>query len=266
MKSVTLEDVYYVHERNILFYHDCIKNKRYSTCPTKNIGLCLCKENCPIYPNKICNEYTISQKQCKKEKIYIRFGEECPICFEPIYFRNSAFLTPCGHAFHKKCLHNAHTTRLLICDNSSEDKLYCPMCRHDVPTELFYNPMKYNINKLPIEKINGKKNCDFIKNTNFCLVADNLFENIDLCSPELCFRNKKKHYLGMDKTCKVCLNFHKGIKLILPNMLLVDSYSYLYDSNSESSSDSESDSEEFWTDSDEENEDNTILPMYDEIE
>ena len=37
-------------------------------------------------------------------KHYIEQGHECPICYESINHKNTAFLTNCGHAFHYKCI------------------------------------------------------------------------------------------------------------------------------------------------------------------
>ena len=54
---------------------------------------------------------------------YARVGTECAICLEPVWTIKTAFVTCCGHVFHKNCmvpwqrLKNVNT---------------CPMCRRKI--------------------------------------------------------------------------------------------------------------------------------------
>jgi hypothetical protein len=264
MKSVALEDVFYVHERNRFIYYDCNKKKTVDKCPTKKLlGICICKQNCPVYPDTICEEYDMcftcnSHSDNISKKMYIKFGEECPICFEGIYFRKNAFLTPCGHAFHKKCLHKAHVSKLISNVSFHEEKLSCPMCRYNVSTDLFYNPSKYYVYKKSIENINVSNNKNIINSMDFFATIDNLFENIELNCPTLCV-GSQRHFLGTKKTCEICKEF-------INNGGLFDSSDKIEDllgESSDSDSDSEAESEEFYNSSSYENESFTIA-RYDE--
>ena len=78
-----------------------------------------------------------------KEKTYIKFGEMCSICFEPIISRKNAMITQCKHAFHKNCLKDWFLCCIRIQDNERLDsviwnyvfdvfeKCVCPLCRGD---------------------------------------------------------------------------------------------------------------------------------------
>lgn len=73
------------------------------------------------------------------KKEYIRFGEECPICYEPIFSKHNATKTECGHVFHASCLTN------FFCKCHDCTTYKCPMCRSEIKESItesksvFYN-------------------------------------------------------------------------------------------------------------------------------
>lgn len=129
--SLTLEDVFYCHERNSTFYlkdpfdtpevYPIIIGENTIEKTTDYLYLaegkgkkgrtCLAKKTKPkdIFTNL-------------KKRHYIRIGEECPICLEGIFHKRDAQITECGHAFHYSCLQQY----------SYKDKTLhtcCPLCR-----------------------------------------------------------------------------------------------------------------------------------------
>jgi hypothetical protein len=239
MKSLTVEDIFYVHERNRLIYYDCEKQGCIDKCPNNLLQVCCCKNYCPVYPDIISNDYKINHNKTKK--IYIKPGEICPICYDPIINKKNAFLTPCGHSFHKTCLNQTHTSNLLRFGSKNEEKMPCPMCRKTIHVENFYDPLKiffYKKNPSEFDIFDAGEIC---KNTDFCKLVDNFWEKGELNSPQICLsRNMGPHFFGMKKNCTQCIIFQKG------SMDTGNNYS---DTESTVSSDDENN---FWeTDSDE---------------
>lgn len=64
-----------------------------------------------------------------KMKTYIKAGEICKICFEPIMSRYNAILTNCGHSFHSKCMKDYYIYLLRF---QPQYDIFCPACRGDV--------------------------------------------------------------------------------------------------------------------------------------
>lgn len=72
-----------------------------------------------------------------KIKTYLKFGDMCSICYEPIVSRQNAMILKCGHSFHKNCLKDW----FLSCIRSQDDErlensdldvwkqCVCPLCR-----------------------------------------------------------------------------------------------------------------------------------------
>jgi hypothetical protein len=158
----TIEDILNPFERNAYYYLD--KNEYH-------IG---------VHPYIICNDldYRIEEKEKRflKTKCYIKFGEECSICYEPIYSKPNAFLTDCGHCFHKTCM-----SKWLI---STFLEGSCPICRQDVGFFEF-------------ERYVSKKGLDGLEEFE-------LNKNIRL--PEYCCNDDDKlHIMGIDKNCPNCI-------------------------------------------------------------
>lgn len=181
----TSEDVFWLYERNkTKEYIDCIKLCK--PCPNLFDNECLCDSSDPILPLTI-GEQTV---KCRfKVKSYIKFGEECPICFDPIQHKKNAYLTGCGHAFHRKCLFNTFQAKW---ETKPFSTLKCPMCRA----------------ALGCPDMLERYNCCYYEEQNF---LDNL-EDFWLCKeyriPDFC--HSGNHYLGMQKDCRRCINYRNN--------------------------------------------------------
>jgi len=120
-----------------------------------------------------------------KIKHYIKFGEECPICYDKIIHRNNAFLTDCGHSFHYSCIMTYDYNNAFM-DNG----ISCPCCRSDMG---LYENLK--------DKFKNSLN-------NFDILED--FErNIKIKTPKICYNfhlykfNDHFHLINY-KNCYYC--------------------------------------------------------------
>ena len=107
--SATAEDVFYLYERNKCVYDNCkLAGRR---CPDSDLEMeCYCSiSNTSVLPITIGDQ---SVKCDFKRKVYIKQGEECSICLEQIYQKNNAYLTSCGHSFHRSCLFKAFENKI----------------------------------------------------------------------------------------------------------------------------------------------------------
>lgn len=174
----TTEDIFWLYERNNSIYSDCIQLKK--DCPELIDGVCYCSEYDIVKPITIGDTYV----PCRfKVKSYIKIGEECPICLDPIIHKINAYLTGCGHSFHRKCLFKVFETKW---KNKPHTSLRCPMCRasQGFPDILTRYTANYDDNGL-----------DFLE--NFWITKD-------LNMGAFCYRN---HYIGMKKDCNRCLRY-----------------------------------------------------------
>jgi hypothetical protein len=167
----TLEDTF--HEYDILGNN-------------KSDDECYYGSELPVFPNLICFDYNRINKnktieENLKIKHYIKIGEECPICYECIYHKNNAFLTDCGHSFHKTCIN-----KWLIETKVEGD---CPICRQDIGEYVggIYNERIQN----SLDKI------------------EDLWLNYDKLLPQYCFNDTYSHIVGFNKYCYRCLQFRK---------------------------------------------------------
>jgi Ring finger domain len=175
----TVEDVFYLYERNSLFYSNCLCLDKFEQCPTKWTNECYCFMGVDVNPITIGD----TNLRCRlNTKCYIKPGEECPICYESINTKTNAFLTSCGHSFHRKCLFKVYENK---CKKSVFTNFRCPMCRTVISNYLFHD--KYNIKK-------NMNTLDYLE--NFWITKD--YEVPTYCS------NKYNHYLGMNNSCKKC--------------------------------------------------------------
>lgn len=115
-----------------------------------------------------------------KQSIHSIF-EECPICLNPIKSIPSAWITWCGHMFHKSCLRDwSYTTR---CSGS------CPMCRQEMGSLEFLDGVEYAV---------------YPRIENFC----DLLEEIPNIIHRFCYNCN--HVMGMNhENCEYC---HEWIK------------------------------------------------------
>ena len=181
----TVEDVFCLYERNHLDYLNCSKNGKLDSCPTKWMNECYCHMDSDTMPLTIGDQ---SVPCILNRKCYIKPGEECPICFEPILTKNNAYITRCGHSFHRSCLFKTYETKH---NNKPFAVFRCPMCRSMTEKFMFYT--KYNIKR-------DMSTLDYLE--NFWLSKD--YDIPMYCS------NKYNHYLGMKPNCKKCKLFCKN--------------------------------------------------------
>jgi hypothetical protein len=181
--SCTLEDVYWLYERNSTYYYDCNKLGKMDKCENKIDNRCLCDEYQDVLPSKIGNTCL----PCSlNRKSYIKPGEECTICFEEILTKDNSYILDCGHGFHKMCIFNAYKTKILKNYNAS---FSCPLCRRHTGCDLELLGIKYaSANPGTLDELE-----------NFWLKQDYMIA--DLCD------NKWDHFLGMNKNCKSCIRY-----------------------------------------------------------
>lgn len=193
MKSLTVEDVLYCHERNSNVYlaspfekqvvfpcsigeNTIEKQTEYFTVLTRNGGkTCLAKHKVPK---------TVDANLRRRH--YIPMGEECAICYEGIFHKRNAQLTDCGHAFHFSCIQQT-----VLSAKTAE--LGCPLCRE------------------PIYTIDKNRYSSY--STNFLDILEDFWMNLSTRIPEMCFSNKthqKLHITGTHATqCNICCIYCK---------------------------------------------------------
>jgi hypothetical protein len=153
-----------------------------------------------VNPIDICDYMNIDRNYHYKNlqnKHYIKIGEECSICLNPINSRSDAFLTDCGHPFHCKC----------ISDNYSINYEYgsnCPLCRQDIGDfshiKNKYINYGFNIKNRLLDKLEDFWNNINVNIPNKCYY---LLNNGDI-------NYRTIHNLGMNKKCRVCKIYREG--------------------------------------------------------
>lgn len=179
----TLEDVYWLYDRNSSYYYDCNKLGKIDRCPDKMDDECLCNLNQHVIPSTIgntCLPCNINRKS------YIKPGEECAVCFEGMFSKENSYILECGHGFHKMCIFNCYKTKML---NKYTSSFSCPLCRRYAGCDLELLGIKYaDANPGSLDELE-----------NFWLKKDYMIA--DLCD------NKWDHFLGMNKDCKKCIRY-----------------------------------------------------------
>jgi len=161
----------------------------------------LVSEDCRFHERFGCHECGL----CYEEELdeffcdasisqYIRFGVECPICYDPINFAKNAWITTCNHVFHKTCLAKYMNT-------IEPEKVSCPLCRQDAGYQFYMLPYErmYLSNQLCGRKVEKRYNClDVIQ--HFELYGDRMY--VDWCEPP---DDSPWHVLGSKRrTCQKC--------------------------------------------------------------
>lgn len=174
----TVEDVFDLYERNSYYYHNCKGTK----CIQLNDDVeCFCYLCMTVYPVTI-GDATVP---CSfKRKRYIKPKEDCSICLDKIVKKTDAYLTPCGHSFHKLCIFKT-------LENKPFSSLKCPNCRSKIG-----NPEL-------ISRYSGETELDRLE--NFWITKE--LENPVFCSNKGSGPNV--HYLGLNKGCNTCKNYVK---------------------------------------------------------
>jgi hypothetical protein len=128
----------------------------------------------------------VSIQENLKIKHYIKIGEECSICNEHIWSKSNAFLSDCGHCFHKTCIHKWLKTTYL---NGR-----CPLCRSDLG-ECYFAERYYSLNKLDLLE-------NFIQCSDIMMPIPCIYNNSDM---------NFTHFVGERKWCEECYNFRHHI-------------------------------------------------------
>lgn len=193
----TLEDVFYLYERNSRYYHDCNLKNCIEECDD-----CWSNDDCYCHLKQEVKPFTIGDQfaPCNlKVKCYIKPGQECPICYEQILTKNTAFITNCGHAFHKKCLFKCMETKWLSGGYLSTTR--CPLCRCSLghpDMEQRYRSSYFSYN---------------FENDNELDKLEDFWITKDYRLPTFC-SNGYKHYLGINNGCHICKSYRKKGELL----------------------------------------------------
>ena len=123
------------------------------------------------------------------KKCYIGFGEICSICLEPIITKTSAWLTPCCHVFHRKCLiDNYQFIKIHRMTIEYSNEIPCPVCREGF--------ICCCVGLENLDKYNSKNELDKL---------ENFWSTIDIKPYLLCYKCRKG--LGMNKLCIECESY-----------------------------------------------------------
>lgn len=172
----TTDDIFWLYDRNSSIYSDCIKLKK--ECKNLIDGVCYCSENDIVKPVIIGDKYI----KCRfKVKSYVKIGDECPVCLEPIFHKINAYITGCGHAFHRNCLFKVFETKWKMKPYST---LKCPICRasQGFPEML----ERYDTDGNEID------------------ILENFWITKDYNMGTFCYKN---HHIGMKKDCSMCIKY-----------------------------------------------------------
>lgn len=185
----TAEDVLYLYERNSSYYFNCYQKGKIEECPNFWCNECFCFSKQKVLPLTIGNN---SIKCNFNRKCYIKPGEECPICFESILNKSNAYLTCCGHSFHKSCIFKAMETKW---KQKYSGKFCCPICRTSLGMDLHEINFRY------------KEDSNILDN------LENFWYSINyvLCQP--CSYGWD-HSIGFDKNCRSCLKYRNTGKYL----------------------------------------------------
>jgi hypothetical protein len=185
----TAEDVWYLYEKKNR-YEDLIQhnNENIIQYEEENYDYDYDKDlyGCPIIPDTIGN---IFNKCNFNRKVYIKPGEECCICLDIISKKTNAYLTGCGHSFHKKCLFKSYEVKRKSNPNCT---LNCPLCRAHLGLDI--RDLAYRYSPVPDRYLDNLENY-WLRNDFMCC---------DICP------NKKNHYIGMKKDCNTCMKYQNG--------------------------------------------------------
>lgn len=187
----TAEDVFYLYERNSRYYYNCSQNDNINTYSDCLNNECYCHLKQDVFPFTIGDQFV----PCRiKVRCYIRPGDACPICCDPILTKSSAFITDCGHHYHKKCLFKYMETKWI--SNKYLTSIKCPMCRCSLGhPELIqrYRSSYFSIN---------------YKNDNEIDKLEDFWISCEYKLPSFC-SDGYDHYLGMNKNCFCCKEYRE---------------------------------------------------------
>ena len=159
----------------------------------------------PLIPKSIGN---IDVPCSIKRRCYIKPGEECPICIESILTKTNAFLTCCGHAFHKSCIFKCVEKKW---EEKYPGTFYCPVCRTYLGCDVHDMNERYVIPSINDDfegenSFKGENSFEGVKKLNYLDILENFWLTKDLSLALPC-RNRYDHYVGMKKDCYRCKQF-----------------------------------------------------------
>jgi len=196
----TTEDILNPYDRNLWFYNQD-ENIHVDVMP---LNFCCdmegSKHDITKFKFKVDKNYKSYKSNEKNEihellrvKHYIKIGEECPICYEPIYTKKTALLSDCGHCFHNYCI----AERDKITELNFKSLLgQCPYCRQSMGM--------YECEKIRYQTLEGP--------TKYSDAIENYWDNCNLLLPMTCepYLIIEKHYLGFKKDCTKCKNYREN--------------------------------------------------------
>lgn len=103
------------------------------------------------------------------KKLYIKHCDLCTICYEPITNNTNAYLTECGHPFHKTCITRYYNHSY---NRKQNGKLFnwrisCPICRNEL-IKCTWLETKYTLEPWRLEFCNKScRNLDYNFYKNF---------------------------------------------------------------------------------------------------
>lgn len=194
VRSVDDCNIWSLHQRNGSYYYNCFNhgNKECRRITHKDdeveeeiaddSGYCMCHSNQAWAPLEIGFKYFRPTLACKT---YIRPGEECAICTEPVLYRSDAYLTLCGHSFHRSCTAN-------WVDKCTDIQPGCPLCRDIIPCGEQESTCVSNAASTGLDRL------------------EDFWWNIHTRSVQLCSSSRDpQHPLGTNKYCVGCVVYRR---------------------------------------------------------
>lgn len=180
----TPEDVFYLYERNSRHYNN--RDNEGNEYSTQNVlPFTIGDQDSPCNLNVKC---------------YIRPGDECPICYDLIERKSTAFITPCGHNYHKKCIFDYFKSKWT--STSYTSVVRCPICRCSLGHPEF------------IQRYRSSYFSYCYSDSNELDKLEDFWLSYDYKLPNFCSWNYN-HYLGMDKYCQYCKTYReKGVEIV----------------------------------------------------
>ena len=167
-----------------IYDHKC---KDLKICPHKYDNNCYCSNYLSVSPTIIAKcGFFCGEKLSINKKCYIGFGEICSICLDPIISKTTAWLTPCGHPFHRKCVmknYNYRQIRNLTLEYTNA--IPCPVCRYGL-----------------IECCVGLENLNKYNTENGLDKLENFWLRMNDSQYLSCYKCKKG--MGLNLSCDIC--------------------------------------------------------------
>ena len=194
-KAVTEIDVFDLYKRNKRYYDICHLAKK--QCPSF-YEECYCHVNVSVLPITIGDQLSSCNMRTKR---YINPQEECSICLCQINKESDAYITNCGHSFHKSCLFTTYEINFYQHKRTETNvfkyfQFKCPICRKHIISPDFY--CRY------------PQWCVLPDKRNYLDVLEEFWLSKDYNMVQLCCKSNDAHYLGMKKNCGDCAEYRNS--------------------------------------------------------